>query len=270
MSTELTETKGALINIGTLPMQAEEIFNYVKGALIERGTPLKEDSLFFHAEYAGLPTDWRLWTAAEAALASKLYDDITEHLAKITNAKGTTELDTIKNKAHKLHTGITAAITDIKAGTSEDKDKLALDVRAWRRREEERAAEEARKQQEEENRREEERKLAEAALLEAEALKHQAQGNTETAEAYKAEAENVISSPVDAPQVKAAPVIPSGGPRAGSYWSAEVISLKMLCQAVAAGTVPEQAIMANTTFLNNQARALKKALNYPGVRPVEK
>jgi hypothetical protein len=41
-----------------------------------------------------------------------------------------------------------------------------------------------------------------------------------------------------------------------------------LVKAVAAGTVPLNAIQANSTFLNNQARAMKETLAYPGVKAV--
>lgn len=43
-----------------------------------------------------------------------------------------------------------------------------------------------------------------------------------------------------------------------------------LVQAVASGIVPIQSIEANTVFLGQQARALKSAIQYPGVRAVEK
>ena len=51
-------------------------------------------------------------------------------------------------------------------------------------------------------------------------------------------------------------------------WSAEVTSLMQLVQAVARGKVPIQALTANTTFLNQQARSLKGTMNIPGVRSV--
>jgi hypothetical protein len=43
-----------------------------------------------------------------------------------------------------------------------------------------------------------------------------------------------------------------------------------LVKAVAAGTVPIQALEANTVFLNGQARMLKAALAYPGVKAIER
>ena len=49
-------------------------------------------------------------------------------------------------------------------------------------------------------------------------------------------------------------------------WACEVFDLLLLVQAVAAGTVPLAAIKANDVFLGQQARSLKDAMRYPGVR----
>lgn len=49
-------------------------------------------------------------------------------------------------------------------------------------------------------------------------------------------------------------------------WTAEVYSLKDLCAAVAAGTVPEMAVTPNQTFLNQSARTFKDQVKWPGVR----
>ena len=51
-------------------------------------------------------------------------------------------------------------------------------------------------------------------------------------------------------------------------YSAEVVDLMALVKAVAAGQVPVQALQANMVFLNQQARAYKEGLSYPGVRVV--
>lgn len=51
-------------------------------------------------------------------------------------------------------------------------------------------------------------------------------------------------------------------------WSATVTSLMDLVKAVAAGKAPIQCLQANTVFLNQQARSMKQALNWPGVRAV--
>lgn len=51
-------------------------------------------------------------------------------------------------------------------------------------------------------------------------------------------------------------------------WSAEVTDLMSLVKAVAAGTVPLACVVADMKVLNQQARALKAQLDYPGVRAV--
>lgn len=110
---------------------------------------------------------------------------------------------------------------------------------------------------------EEARKAAEeSALAQAVALEQNG---------HKAAAEAVIATPVVAPAVYVPTTIPKGmGQFMKKTWSAEVTDLMALVKAVAAGQVPIQAIEANSVFLNQQARALKSALNYPGVLAIEK
>ena len=57
-----------------------------------------------------------------------------------------------------------------------------------------------------------------------------------------------------------------GGISMRETWAAEVTDLMQLVRAVAAGTVPINALMANMVFLGQQARSLKQAMRYPGVR----
>lgn len=93
-------------------------------------------------------------------------------------------------------------------------------------------------------------------IAKAEELQEQAQAST-------SEASLIASMPATAPtQTKVA------GISMRDVWGAEVTDLKALVQAVAAGTVPLEAIAADIKFLGNQARALKGNLNYPGVRAV--
>jgi hypothetical protein len=53
-------------------------------------------------------------------------------------------------------------------------------------------------------------------------------------------------------------------------WRAEVYDLRALCQAIGEGTQPTELVLANMTALNSLARALKGAMNVPGVRAVSK
>jgi hypothetical protein len=100
---------------------------------------------------------------------------------------------------------------------------------------------------------EEARKAAEeAALAQAVALEQNG---------HKAAAEAVIAAPVVAPAVYVPKTTPTGfGNATRRTWGAEVTDLMALVKAVAAGTVPIQALEANTVFLNGQARMLKAAL----------
>lgn len=58
----------------------------------------------------------------------------------------------------------------------------------------------------------------------------------------------------------------------GSYltWSAEVVDTMTLIKAVAAGKAPIEAVVANQTYLNAQARKQEDELNIPGVKAVSK
>src|SRR3990167_2701272 len=87
-------------------------------------------------------------------------------------------------------------------------------------------------------------------------------GETELANALLEQA------PVVAPiiQPRTAPKV--AGIALTKRYSAQVINFQQLVKAVAEGKVPFMAIQANTTFLNQQARAMKEQLNYPGVKLV--
>lgn len=49
-------------------------------------------------------------------------------------------------------------------------------------------------------------------------------------------------------------------------WKADVIDFSALVRAVAAGQVPIEALQPNAVFLGQQARSMRSALRYPGVR----
>lgn len=121
--------------------------------------------------------------------------------------------------------------------------------------------EEERKRKIEEARiREELRKREEEARL-AQAVELEAEGRSE-------EAMQVIEAPVYAPAVTLPKVEQPKGVSYREVWSAQVTDLKALCRAVVEGRVPEAAITPNMTVLNQQARSLKSALNWPGVKVI--
>jgi hypothetical protein len=118
--------------------------------------------------------------------------------------------------------------------------------------------EEIRRQQEleEQNR---QHKLAEDNALEEAALLEK--------QGFHEEAEAVLETPVTSTPVSIPSTVPRmrGVTKPRDNWKANVTSLKLLVKAVAEGKVPLQAIEANESFLNNQARVMKLTLNYPGV-----
>lgn len=78
---------------------------------------------------------------------------------------------------------------------------------------------------------------------------------------------------LEQPPVVAPVILPKTTPKVSGIamtkrYSAQVISLMELVKAVAAGKVPLMAIQANTVFLGQQARSMKEAMSYPGVRVV--
>lgn len=121
---------------------------------------------------------------------------------------------------------------------------------------------EQRRIQEEEQRKAEaeaQRKAEDERIAQAEAAK--AAGDADLADAMLSAP--VIAAPV-APMTSAAPKIKGLSFR--DNYSAQVVDLKALIKAVAAGTVPMAAILPNESFLNSQAKQLKGEFNYPGVK----
>jgi hypothetical protein len=85
------------------------------------------------------------------------------------------------------------------------------------------------------------------------------------------EAEQIISEPVYVPSIKIVSEIPkSKESHIRETWSAELISLADLVKGINEGKAPFMAVKADMTFLNEQARSYKQALNMPGVRAVSK
>lgn len=161
------------------------------------------------------------------------------------------------SSALKLHRSLVAKRDAMLIPVGEQKNFLRLGMKTFEDEQERiRRAEQARLE-------EEARKAAEeAALAQAVALEQNG---------HKSAAEAVIATPVVAPAVYVPKTTPAGfGNATRRTWGAEVTDIMALVKAVADGKVPVQAIEANTVFLNQQARALKAALQYPGVRAVEK
>lgn len=82
----------------------------------------------------------------------------------------------------------------------------------------------------------------------------------------KAEAEQILNEVVmPLPSIVQNAQVKVAGQVTKTTYAAEVTNLLQLVKAVAAGTVPIQALKADEVFLNSQARSFRQGLNYPGV-----
>lgn len=159
--------------------------------------------------------------------------------------------------ALKLHRSLVAKRDGMLKPVAEQKVALRVGMKAFED-EQERARREAQAKAEAEAR----KAAEEAALAQAVALEKNG---------HKAAADAVLAAPVVPPPVYIPPTTPAGfGAATRRTWGAEVFDFMALVKAVAEGKAPIEAIEANTTFLNQQARALKGALSIPGVKAVEK
>ncbi len=139
------------------------------------------------------------------------------------------------------------------APLKEAEDYIKPLIRAYDDEQERIRREEERRLQEEARKREEEERLAAALAAEEEGDKEAAQAIIE---------EEVYVPPVVIP--KATPQVQGVSFR--ENWKHQVIDLMALVKAVAAGQVPINALNANDVFLGQQARSLKGAMKYPGVK----
>ncbi len=219
--------------LATIESKAEELNQEIIPELAIAGEIVVKDAMTY--QMAG--ETWKSLTALEKKIKAYWEDDVTTAL--------------------KLHRSLVAKRDAMLIPVGEQKNSLRLGMKTFEDEQERiRRAEQARLE-------EEARKAAEEAAL-AQAVALEMNG-------HKAAAEAVIAAPVVAPAVYVPKTTPTGfGNATRRTWGAEVTDLMALVKAVAAGIVPIQAIEANTVFLGQQARALKSALQYPGVRAVEK
>src|SRR3990167_4692105 len=79
--------------------------------------------------------------------------------------------------------------------------------------------------------------------------------------------EELISAPIEIPPV----ILPKATPKLErtaikTHWKCEVVDIRALLLGVLNDSVPMQAIEANTIFLGQMVRTLKKEMRYPGVK----
>lgn len=124
---------------------------------------------------------------------------------------------------------------------------------------------EARRREAEKHLQEEARKRAEEEAL-RQALEAEQAGD-------KVEAEAILQEPVYVPPVKVASNIPkSKESHIRESWSAQVVDLMALVKGISSGKVAIQAIEANMSFLNTQARHYRETMSnaFPGVMAISK
>jgi hypothetical protein len=202
--------------------------------------------------------------------------------------------DPIIRKAHEAHKEAIAGKAKVEKPLIEAEDILKRSVGGYLAEQDRlRSLEETRIRLEHEARQRQEardaeirRREEEQALNEQIAREHaeELERRIETAEAF-GDAPEVIAALCNTPEpepVRLAPEMPvyvpaptvapryvaPAGVSTTQRWKAEVTSLRLLCRAIAEGTVPAHYVEANMTALNGMARANKQALNIPGVRAV--
>lgn len=166
-----------------------------------------------------------------------------------------------KRKAEAARKGLADEQARMEAPLIEAETILKRSLLAWETEQERIRAEEERRLQEEAQRQAEAVTIAAAAALETEAVKT---GNAE----MLAEAEDILSQPIDTPVVSVAKMVPKvQGVTYSDRWEAHpTVNVRELAAAVAAGTVPTTFLVPDMTAINAFARATKGTHAVPGVR----
>ena len=197
---------------------------------------------------------------AQALKKVDLDTDYQRALALTKSVKGVTAelkalFDTVQPFAHKAWKALSSANTEIRDRLEAEEKRLKglaaafEDEQGQKRREAEAALQKQLQAQEREQR-------------DVDAMLAEEEGRASEAEAIR-EAPSTVP-PVTVAKDRFVPKV--AGTSRRETWKAEVADLAALAKAVVAGTVPIQAIQPDQKFLNQQARALKSALTYPGVR----
>lgn len=209
-------------------------------------TPPDERDLRLQAnQWLGRASDVRVTTSDEYSQALTLHEDLRQEWKRLDEME-----KSMSKPAWDLHKKI---ITFFKEPKQFVKDAGAIVKRQltdWEQAQQRIAREEAAKAQEVARK--------EREKLEAQAAKAREKGKEERAKALEQRADQVVSTPPPAP------VMPKRKGARTTY-QATVTDKAALIAAVAAGQVPLEMVEINMKFLNQMARAMKKALDYPGV-----
>lgn len=158
-------------------------------------------------------------------------------------------------RAHEAHKALLKEQKDAEAPLIEAERIAKAALVVYDQEQERIRRDEQRRLQEQLRREEEERRLAEAVDLEQ--------------AGEQAEADALISAPVDVPVVAVAPMTPKvSGISYRETWSAEVTDLAALVAYVARHSQFAGLLSPNMPALNGQARSLKGQLQIPGVKAI--
>ena len=163
----------------------------------------------------------------------------------------------IKTAAHNAHKAAVTAEKKFLDPLMQAKNIIKNSISTWEVEQSRIRAEAERKAIEEATKKEEEERLAKA--IEAEKA-----GKT------TAEVEKIIETPTP---IKVAPIKPTferdSRVSTRETWRAEVVDLRLLCQAIVDGKAPLESIDANIPALNILVRATKENFAVPGVRAIK-
>lgn len=162
----------------------------------------------------------------------------------------------MKEAAHEAHKRICESERKLLEPVAQAESILKGSIGAW-------DAEQRRIREDAERKAREEAERLMAEQIEAAAMEAEAAG------ASVEEVEAIVTAPVVVPKIAVQTYTKAAGISTAVLYSAEVTNLRELCRAVADGRVSEQCVQANTTVLNQMARALKTTMNIPGVRVVQ-
>lgn len=163
----------------------------------------------------------------------------------------------IKQAAKNAHTIAVAAEKKFLEPLNEAKIIIRGELITWTTEQERIRKEAERKLQEEARKKEEEERLAAAAKAENE-------GRSE------AEVDLILDTPEPvAPVTVSESYAKVAGVSTRETWKAEVIDMRLLCQAIVEGKVPIEFISPNMPLLNSMARKSKADLEIPGVKAIK-
>lgn len=160
----------------------------------------------------------------------------------------------MKDAAHRAHKTVCDSEKKVLAPVQEAKQILSRSIGAW-------------DAEQERVRREEQRRLEEEARKRAEEEAIQAAIDAEQSGADEEEVETVLSTPMPAPKIEAAPTYQKSV-STREVWSCEVVSLRDLVKAAAANPAFLCYLQANESALGAAARSQKNVFSIPGCKAV--